>query len=148
MLPCGSHSWTQPKAKHRISHFSLQRCAMGRLPIGKLVIVGLSVTTLGVPKSRRKRNDAHRGTTFLVIPHQQNQQLLFATFVSKMARLNSIPKNTLIRNLPDGDKMWLALQWLRENPTEAATTVANEHSVRQAWRREKKRTRDRRNRLQ
>ena len=40
--------------------------------------------------------------------------------------------------------MRLALQWLRENPTETATTaarchsLANEHGVQQAWRREKK----------
>ncbi|KAN0074287.1 hypothetical protein V8E54_008224, partial [Elaphomyces granulatus] len=41
--------------------------------------------------------------------------------------------------------MRLALQWLRENPTETPTTaarchaIAKEDSVRQAWRREKKR---------
>ena len=62
-----------------------------------------------------------------------------------MVRLSSIPKNTLIRDLPDEYKMRLALQWLRENPTETPTTAARCHgitvegSVRQAWRREKKR---------
>jgi hypothetical protein len=62
-----------------------------------------------------------------------------------MARLNSIPKNTPIRDLPNEDKMRLALQWPRENPTETPTTaarchaIAKEDSVRQAWRREKKR---------
>ncbi|KAN0070339.1 hypothetical protein V8E54_011208 [Elaphomyces granulatus] len=62
-----------------------------------------------------------------------------------MARLNSISKNTLIRDLPDGDKMRLALQAAREpyrDPTTAARChgIANEHSVRQTWRREKKRS--------
>jgi DDE superfamily endonuclease len=62
-----------------------------------------------------------------------------------MARLNSLPKNTLIRDIPNKDKMQLALQWLRENPTETPTTAARchgitrERSVRQAWRREKER---------
>jgi hypothetical protein len=62
-----------------------------------------------------------------------------------MARLNSLPKNTLIRDTPNKDKMQLALQWLRENSTETSTTAArchgitHERSVRQAWRREKER---------
>jgi hypothetical protein len=61
-----------------------------------------------------------------------------------MARLNFISKKKLTRNLPNEDKMRLALQWLRENPTETTTTaarchsIANEHYVRQAWRREKR----------
>jgi hypothetical protein len=62
-----------------------------------------------------------------------------------MARLSSLPKNAHPRDLPDKEKMQLALQWLRENPTESATTAARCHfiekegSLRTAWRRERKR---------
>ena len=62
-----------------------------------------------------------------------------------MARLNTVPKNALLRDLPDKDKMQLALQWLQEHPTEHPTTAARIHCignvrlVQQAWRRERKR---------
>ena len=81
---------------------------------------------------------------FVCDSHTKNQQLI-AIPVEKMARLNAIPKNTLLRDLPDKDKMQLALQWLQENPTESPTSaarihcIANVQSVQQAWRREKKR---------
>jgi hypothetical protein len=81
---------------------------------------------------------------YYAIPIQKNQQL-FATPVEKMARLNAVPKNALLQDLPDKDKMQLALQWLQEHPTEHPTTAARIHcivnvqSVQQAWRREKKR---------
>ena len=65
----------------------------------------------------------------------------------------TIPKNTLIRDLPDEDKMRLALQWLRENPTETPTTQRVATALR--WRApydrlgdERRGTRDRRNRLE
>ena len=52
-----------------------------------------------------------------------------------MARLRSLLVNTLLRDLPDQDKMKLALDWLSENPREKPSTVArlyyikNEDSV-------------------
>ena len=62
-----------------------------------------------------------------------------------MARLHALPQNTLQRDLPLKDRMKLALQWLRENPTESPTTAARlyhiekEGSVRTAWMRERRR---------
>jgi hypothetical protein len=62
-----------------------------------------------------------------------------------MARLQNIPKNTLIRDLPEKDKLILALQWLHENPTESPTIAARcyniqkEGTLQKAWRRERKR---------
>jgi hypothetical protein len=41
-----------------------------------------------------------------------------------MARLSNAPKNTLYRDLPEKDKMHLALEWLQENPSETAYTIA------------------------
>jgi len=61
-----------------------------------------------------------------------------------MARLRNPPKNTLYRNLPPTDKVELALQWLRENPSQTPTTAAriyhieNEKYLIQKWAREKK----------
>ena len=61
-----------------------------------------------------------------------------------MARLRNPPKNTLHRNLPPTDKVELALQWLRENPSQTPTTAAriyhieNEKYLIQKWAREKK----------
>ena len=62
-----------------------------------------------------------------------------------MARLRSAPQNAHPRDLPDKDKMQLALQWLRDNPTEKPTTAAclhfieNKRSVQKAWLRKRKR---------
>ena len=62
-----------------------------------------------------------------------------------MVQLSSLPKNVQLQDLPAKEKMQLALQWLRENPTESATTAARCHfikkeaSLRTAWRRERKR---------
>ena len=60
-----------------------------------------------------------------------------------MARLAHPPKSTLLHDLPDQDKMKLALEFLRENPHEKPSTAARlyhivkEDSVRKAWLREK-----------
>jgi hypothetical protein len=62
-----------------------------------------------------------------------------------MARLASAPKNTSLRNLPDNEKIQLALQWLRDNLRETVAVVARLYfitkrdSVRKAWLRERKR---------
>jgi hypothetical protein len=62
-----------------------------------------------------------------------------------MARLSNAPTNTLHRDLPEKDKTRLALEWLRDNPSETANTAAriyhikNEKSLWRAWHREKKR---------
>jgi hypothetical protein len=62
---------------------------------------------------------------------------------STMARLHNPPKNTLHQNLPSTDKVELALQWLRANPSQSPTAAAriyhieNEKSLQQKWRREK-----------
>ena len=62
-----------------------------------------------------------------------------------MARLRNPPKNTLLRDLPDKEKIKKAIQWLRENPEESPTTAARichiekEDSVKKAWQRERKR---------
>jgi hypothetical protein len=61
-----------------------------------------------------------------------------------MARLHSALNDTLHRDLPAKEKMKLALEWLRGNPTESPTTAARiyhiekEDSVLRAWNREKK----------
>jgi hypothetical protein len=41
-----------------------------------------------------------------------------------MARLCAPPKNTLLRDLPEKDKIKLALEWLHENPDEKPATAA------------------------
>jgi hypothetical protein len=59
-----------------------------------------------------------------------------------MARLSNIPTNTLHRDLPEKDKTRLALEWLRENPSETPTTAARiyhlekPNSLFRAWKRE------------
>jgi hypothetical protein len=56
-----------------------------------------------------------------------------------MARLAHPPKSTLLRDLPDQDKMKLALDFLRENPHEKPSTTARlyhikkEDTVWKAW---------------
>ena len=80
---------------------------------------------------------------YYVIPIQQINR--FFDHGNKMARLNQGPKNTLPRSLPDRDKMPLALQWLRDHPTERPSTAAriysikNENTVKKAWQRDRKR---------
>ena len=60
-----------------------------------------------------------------------------------MARLRAFPKTTLQRDLPDQDKLKLALKFLHENPHEKPSTAARlyhivkEDSVRKAWLRER-----------
>jgi hypothetical protein len=61
-----------------------------------------------------------------------------------MARLSNLPNNTLLRDMPEKDKLRKAIQFLKENPGEPPTTavracgVKSEDAVRKAWRREKK----------
>jgi hypothetical protein len=56
-----------------------------------------------------------------------------------MARLAHPLKSTLLRDLPNRDKMKLALDFLRENPHEKPSTAAHlyhikkEDTVRKAW---------------
>jgi len=56
-----------------------------------------------------------------------------------MARLRSLPRDSLQRDLPNRDKIKLALEFLHENPSETPTTAARlfhlekEDSVRKAW---------------
>jgi hypothetical protein len=65
-----------------------------------------------------------------------------------MARLRNAPKNTLLRDLSDKDKIKLAIQWLYENPDESPTTAARCHNIKKektlikAWQREKKRVKN------
>ena len=65
-----------------------------------------------------------------------------------MARLRNAPKNTLLRDLPDKDKIKLAIQWLYENPDESPTAAAccynitKEKTLIKAWQREKKRVKN------
>jgi hypothetical protein len=62
-----------------------------------------------------------------------------------MARLQALLRDTLQRDLPQKDKLQLALQFLRDNPKEKSSTAARlyhiekEGSVQKAWAREKKR---------
>ena len=46
-----------------------------------------------------------------------------------MARLAHPPKSTLLRDLPDQDKMKLALNWLSENPEEKPSTAARLYHI-------------------
>ena len=61
-----------------------------------------------------------------------------------MARLSSLPNNTLLRDMPEKDKLREAIQFLKENPGEPPTTAAracgvkSADAIRKAWRREKK----------
>jgi hypothetical protein len=61
-----------------------------------------------------------------------------------MARLSNLPKNTLLRNMPEKDKLRKAIQFLKANPEETPATavyaycVRNEDIVRKAWQRERK----------
>lgn len=62
-----------------------------------------------------------------------------------MACLSNALTNTLHHDLLEKDKTRLALEWLRDNPSKTAYTVAriyhikNEKSSRRTWHREKKR---------
>jgi hypothetical protein len=61
-----------------------------------------------------------------------------------MARLSNLPKNTLLRNMPEKDKLRKAIQFLKANPEETPATAAcayciqNEDTVRKVWQRERK----------
>ena len=62
-----------------------------------------------------------------------------------MAHLSNIPTNTIHSTLPEKDKTRLALEWLRENPSETATTAARiyhiekPNSLSRTWKRERTR---------
>src|SRR2546421_332473 len=61
-----------------------------------------------------------------------------------MARLRNAPRNTLLGDLPEKEKMKQAIQWLRENPEEAPTTAARTYNIKKkalikAWQRRRKR---------
>jgi hypothetical protein len=62
-----------------------------------------------------------------------------------MARLAKTPRNTHERDLLEKDKQQLALQWLRENPTENPITPAciwnlkKPNTLQKAWKRERRR---------
>jgi hypothetical protein len=62
-----------------------------------------------------------------------------------MARLRNAPRNILLQDLPEKEKMKQAIQWLRENSEETPITAARacnikkENSVKKAWQRERKR---------
>jgi RNA polymerase-interacting CarD/CdnL/TRCF family regulator len=47
-----------------------------------------------------------------------------------MARLSNLPKNTLLRNMPERDKLREAIQFLKANPEETPTTTARAYCVR------------------
>src|SRR5882672_4456723 len=72
------------------------------------------------------------------------KQTFITTKDIKMARLQIPPKNTRLQDLPDHDKLNLAIEWLRENPDEKPTTAARiygikkEDTLRKRWRRDKK----------
>ena len=67
-----------------------------------------------------------------------------------MARLSNLPNNTLLRDMPEKDKLREAIQFLKENPGEPPTTatyacgVKSKDAIRKAWRREKKKIERRR----
>ena len=56
-----------------------------------------------------------------------------------MARLSNLPKNTLLRNMPEKDKLRKAIQFLKANPEETPATavyacyVRNKDIIRKAW---------------
>ena len=76
-----------------------------------------------------------------------NTDKKISTFNS-VARLRNAPKTTLLRDLPNKDKIKLAIQWLYENPDESPTTAARCHNIKKektlvkAWQREKKRVKN------
>ncbi|PMD65600.1 uncharacterized protein K444DRAFT_608178 [Hyaloscypha bicolor E] len=47
-----------------------------------------------------------------------------------MARLSNLPKNTLLRNMPEKDKLRKAIQFLKANPEETPATAARAYCVR------------------
>lgn len=61
-----------------------------------------------------------------------------------MARLSGLPKERLLRDMPEKDKQRDALQWLRCNPDEKPITAAracnveNHQTLKKAWQRERK----------
>jgi hypothetical protein len=58
-------------------------------------------------------------------------QSKFSTLDIKIARLAYTPKNIHIKDLPNHQKMLLALQWLCNNPRESLTVVARLYFIKQ-----------------
>jgi hypothetical protein len=56
--------------------------------------------------------------------YNHNSEIRVAYFCSKMARLVQLSETYTLRNLPDKDKVQLAIQWLIENPDQKPTTAA------------------------
>src|SRR2546423_6284298 len=73
----------------------------------------------------------------------ESHQIIFTT-LDNMARLRVLSRETLQRDLPNKDKIKLALEFLHENPNETPTAAARlfhlkkEDSVRKAWLRAKR----------
>ena len=47
-----------------------------------------------------------------------------------MARLSNLPKNTLLRNMPEKDKLRKAIQFLKANPEETPATAVYMYYIR------------------
>jgi hypothetical protein len=47
-----------------------------------------------------------------------------------MARLSNLPKNTLLRDMPERDKLRKAIQFLKANPEETPATAAHVYYIR------------------
>ena len=47
-----------------------------------------------------------------------------------MARLSNLPKNTLLRNMPEKDKLCKAIQFLKANPEETPITAVYAYYIR------------------
>jgi len=78
------------------------------------------------------------------VHHESKTHERIAT-CNKMARLRNAPKNVLLRDLPEKDKLREAIQFLKDNPDESPATTAracgvkNKDTVRKTWQRERKR---------
>jgi hypothetical protein len=84
--------------------------------------------------------------------NQLLQPLTKIFYIIIMARLVSLLRNTLQRDLPESDKLRQALEFLRQNPTEEPTPTArllnlkNPGTLQRAWYRERKRGAEKRRR--
>ena len=47
-----------------------------------------------------------------------------------IAHLSNLPKNTLLRNIPEKDKLRKAIQFLKANPEETPATAARAYYIR------------------
>jgi hypothetical protein len=80
-----------------------------------------------------------------VFSYEADFELYCTSTFNTMARLRNAPKNTLLQDLPNKDKIKLAIQWLRDNLDELPSTAARiykiqkEDLVQKAWKQERKR---------